>query len=221
MKDTKHEKIYFDLQEKIITHKIPPGTKLKEKELMDEYSIGRTPLRGILNKLELEYLVEVIPQSGTYVKRFNLDELKDVLEMRVPLELLAAKMVVSRISKEQSEKINYILYNLRKKVDTLTMSEIKNYTDRIHNLYYSASGNELITNSLISLHNYSARAWYECNQEKKSTSNTINEWTNIMEMVENKNVEELQILVKDHVINFAKSLDLDCLQINFGSSISS
>jgi DNA-binding GntR family transcriptional regulator len=221
MKDTKYEKIYLDLQDKIIQHKIPAGTKLNEKELMEEYSIGRTPFRSIVKQLELEYLVQVIPQSGTYVKTINLDELKDVLEMRIPLELLAAKMIIYRITNEQFEKINYILFNLRKNIETLTLSEVKNYTDQIHNLYYLSSGNEIVTNNLIALHNYSARAWYEYNHEKKSAKNTIHEWTNIMKIIESKNVEELQILVKDHVLNFASSLGLECLQINSNSSSSS
>jgi DNA-binding GntR family transcriptional regulator len=212
MKDSKKEKIYIDLQERIIKHNIPAGTKLNEKELMDEYEIGRTPLRSIITKLASEYLVEVIPQSGTYVKTFNLNELKDVLEMRIPLELLAAKMIALRITVDQLEKINYILFNLTKNADTFSLSEVKNYTDQIHNLYYEATGNEKLTKSLIALHNFSSRAWYECNHAKKSTKNSIQEWENIIKMVENKKIEELQTLIKEHVVGFANSLGLECLQ---------
>jgi len=215
MKDLKKETIYLDLQEKIIKHVIPSGTKLNEKELMEEYEIGRTPLRSIIKKLESEFLVEIIPQSGTYIKTFNLNELKDVLEMRIPLELLAAKMIALRITNEQLEKIKYIIENFSKGMETFTLSEIKNSTDQIHNLYYEATGNEKITKNLIALHNYSSRAWYECNSQNRPTRNLIQEWKNIIAMVEKKNTEELQKLVKEHVVGFANSLGLECIDTNY------
>ena len=48
------EETYLSLRERIITNVLPPGHRLNEKDLMDEYGIGRTPLREIFFMLREE-----------------------------------------------------------------------------------------------------------------------------------------------------------------------
>lgn len=208
MLSSKKEMVHKNLQEKIITQELPYGTRLNEKQIMDEYDIGRTPLRDIFMKLKEECLIETIPQSGTFVKELDLEELRDVLEMRIPLEILAAKTVPLRISKEQLDEMNFIIFNLNRQVDTLSINEVKNYTDRIHNIYYEAVGNSRLSQSLIVLHNLCARAWFSSGYKRRTTQDTIDDWQKKVSMVENKQINELQIEVEKHVLGFAAAMDL-------------
>jgi len=208
MRNAKKEKVYKDLQEKIITQELSYGTRLNEKEIMEEYEIGRTPLRDIFMKLKAECLIETIPQSGTFVKELDLDELREVLEMRIPLEILAAKTVPLRITKEQLDEMNFIVFKLNKNIDTLSLNEVKNYTDTIHNIYYQAVGNSRLSQTLITLHNLCARAWFSQGYKRRATQDTINDWQKKIDMVENKEINELQLEVEKHVVDFANSLDL-------------
>ncbi len=205
----KKETVYKDLQERIITQKLLCGTRLNEKELMDEYDIGRTPLRDILMKLKLECLIETIPQSGTFVKELNKVEIRETLEMRVPLEILAASFIPFRITKEQLDAIHYRLFNVNRNLKKLTISEFKNETDKIHNLYYESVGNKKLAETLKLLHNISARAWFSKGYKMRDPQDTIDDWQKRIEMVENKEVDNLQNEVKEHVVNFANSLGLE------------
>lgn len=209
MRNAKKETVYKTLQEKIITQELTYGTRLNEKDIMSEFDIGRTPLRDIFMKLKDECLIETIPQSGTFVKELDLEELRDVLEMRIPLEILAAKTVPSRISKEQRDEMNFIIFKLNKEVKTLSLNEVKNYTDRIHNIYYEAVGNKRLSQNLIILHNLCARAWFSCGYKRRATQDTINDWQKKIEMVENHEIKELQIEVEKHVRGFAALLELE------------
>ena len=211
MRNAKKEQVYKTLQELIITQKLKYGTRLNEKDIMQEYEIGRTPLRDVFMKLKNECLIESIPQSGTFVKELDLEELRDVLEMRIPLEILAAKTVPLRIKKEQLDEMNFIIFTLKKEVDTLSLNDVKNYTDRIHNIYYEAVGNKRLSQNLIILHNLCARAWFSGGYKRRSTKDTINDWQKKIEMVENKEIKELQIEVEKHVRSFAslKHLNLE------------
>jgi len=76
---SKKQNVYKDLQEKIIKQELPCGTRLNEKDLMEEYDIGRTPLRDIFMKLKLECLIETIPQSGTFVNELDKAEIREAL----------------------------------------------------------------------------------------------------------------------------------------------
>lgn len=209
MKNKKKETVYKILQEQIITQELTYGTRLNEKDIMSEFDIGRTPLRDIFMKLKDECLIETIPQSGTFVKELDLKELRDVLEMRIPLEILAAKTVPLRISKEQLDEIDFIIFKLNKNVDTLSINEVKNYTDRIHNIYYEAVGNKRLSENLIVLHNLSARAWFSSGYKRRATQDTINDWQKKIEMVKKQEIRELQIEVEKHVRGFASLLNLE------------
>ena len=206
---SKKEQVYKDLQEKIITQELACGTRLNEKELMDEYGIGRTPLRDILMKLKIECLIETIPQSGTFVKELDKTEIRETLEMRIPLEVLAASFIPFRITKEQLDEIHYRLFNVRRNLNKLTITEFKNETDKVHNLYYESVGNKKLAETLKQLHNISARAWFSKGYKMRATLDTLDDWQKRIEMVENKEIDKLQEEVREHVINFANSLGLE------------
>jgi len=206
---SKKDRVYKDLQEKIITQELACGTRLNEKELMEQYDIGRTPLRDILMKLKLECLIETIPQSGTFVKELDKTEIRETLEMRIPLEIQAASLIPFRITKEQLDEIHFRLFNVTRNLDKLTITEFKNETDKIHNLYYEAVGNKKLAETLKQLHNISARAWFSKGYKMRATQDTLDDWQNRISLVENKEVEKLQNEVKEHVVNFANSLGLE------------
>ena len=63
------EMAYQDLRNKIIMLELKPGADISENWLSKVYSLSRTPIREILKRLQDEYLVEIIPQSGSRVTR--------------------------------------------------------------------------------------------------------------------------------------------------------
>ena len=87
------EKTYYAIREGIITTRIKPGERLKEKELMDAYGIGRTPLREITFQLRQEGLIEIIPQVGTHVTQIEIQEIRNVIEVRRWMEQLVGLQI--------------------------------------------------------------------------------------------------------------------------------
>ena len=202
------EEIYRILKDKIIRQELLPGTALQEKELMLEYSIGRTPLRDIFMKLKEEDLIVTIPQSGTFVKEIDLGELRDAIEMRIPLELLAAQVIPYRITYMQLEEIKFIISSLEKQVDKITASEVKIYTEKLHDIYYGATMNKKLAQTLTNLHNFSSRAWYVVDFKREHILHSINDWKKIEKLITNKDVDELQKMMKSHIVSFANTLKL-------------
>ncbi len=209
MSRSNKEDVYAILQEKIIKQELEPGASLHEKELMSLYGIGRTPLRDIIMKLKLENLVETVPQSGTFVKKLDLNELRDAIEMRVPLELLAAKVIPFRITDIELDEIRFILSVLEKKIDTISPYEIKIYTDKLHDIYYGATRNKKLSQTLTELHNFSSRAWYTVDFKKDYIKNSIKDWKMIEELITNKDIDKLQGMMEEHIVGFAKTLKLN------------
>ncbi|MEG0339412.1 MAG: GntR family transcriptional regulator, partial [Oscillospiraceae bacterium] len=58
---------YRLLRNNIMTLKLVPGTVIKEGELSRQLNMSRTPIHEAITALKDEWLVEVVPQSGTKV----------------------------------------------------------------------------------------------------------------------------------------------------------
>lgn len=90
--DSQSEVAYRILKEKIVNLELPPASLLNEAELMAELDLGRTPIREALQRLALENLVVILPRRGTIVADLNLSDLQKIFEVRLELEVYAARL---------------------------------------------------------------------------------------------------------------------------------
>lgn len=83
--------IVHRLREQIIDRHIPPGAKLVERDLCDEFGVSRSIIREVLADLESQGLVEKKPNRGRVVRKVDQGSLFEILEIREVLEGLAAR----------------------------------------------------------------------------------------------------------------------------------
>ncbi|WP_298611040.1 GntR family transcriptional regulator [uncultured Thiothrix sp.] len=77
--------IYQTLRSRIILLDYQPGTRLSEEQLADEFKVSRTPIRRVLNRLEVEGLLEIRHGAGNFVTELSMPELLEVFELRMEL----------------------------------------------------------------------------------------------------------------------------------------
>lgn len=80
------------LRERIADQLIPPGAKLVESELADEFGVSRTRVREVLTELELRGLVRREPNRGAVVTRLDLAEVFAIYDVREALEGMAVRL---------------------------------------------------------------------------------------------------------------------------------
>ncbi|MBQ2697893.1 MAG: GntR family transcriptional regulator, partial [Clostridia bacterium] len=85
-------RIFQVLEQDILNGKYPSGTNLTEKELCEEFGVSRTPLREALCQLELEGLVECIPNKGAVVLGISDQDINDIYAIELALDGLAARL---------------------------------------------------------------------------------------------------------------------------------
>lgn len=73
-----------------------PGDPISEKELAQQFGVSRTPVREALLRLAEERLVEIFPQSGTFVARIPLAGLPEAILVRRSLEVTMAELAAQR-----------------------------------------------------------------------------------------------------------------------------
>lgn len=96
-------RILADLRSQIVSLRRLPGAPVSEKEIAAEYRVSRTPVREALLRLADEGLVEIFPQSGTFVARIPVSALPEAVLIRRTLEEASA-----RLAAEQAQRSHVI-----------------------------------------------------------------------------------------------------------------
>ena len=84
------------LRERILDGELKPGTPLREEALSGEYDVARHSLRSALRTLQGEGIVEIEANRGARVKSLSPEDVRSLSELRIALELEAARMVLAR-----------------------------------------------------------------------------------------------------------------------------
>ncbi len=89
MSTTIADSIYQALSEQIVRGELEAGEKLRQDHIAREFNTSHVPVREALLQLEAHGLAKSEPRRGTRVSALNPAEIREVIEMRVSLELLA------------------------------------------------------------------------------------------------------------------------------------
>ncbi len=94
-------RVYSSLKDAILSLGYQPGQILRKGDICDQLGISRSPVSEAVTRLAAEGLVDVVPQAGTFVARFSMDEIREGAFLREALELAAVERVASIITDEQ------------------------------------------------------------------------------------------------------------------------
>jgi DNA-binding GntR family transcriptional regulator len=92
---------YLALREAILDLSYRPGEALRKGEICTVLGVSRSPVAEAITRLAGEGLVDVVPQAGTYVARFSMDEIREGAFLREAIELAAVETLAGRITEEQ------------------------------------------------------------------------------------------------------------------------
>jgi DNA-binding GntR family transcriptional regulator len=103
-----------NLRDDILALAILPGQPIVEKEIAEAYGVSRTPVREAILRLAEEGLIDIYPQSGTYVSRIPLRALPEAIIIRRALEETSARMAALNASPSALEAIGAAMDRLQR-----------------------------------------------------------------------------------------------------------
>ncbi|ENO90705.1 GntR family transcriptional regulator [Thauera linaloolentis 47Lol = DSM 12138] len=109
-----YQEVAERLRERIFSHELPPGTWVDEQALAEQYGISRTPLREALKVLTSEGLVTLKPRRGCYVTEISERDLDEVFSVMALLEGECARVLVSRATDTNLERLKAIHADLER-----------------------------------------------------------------------------------------------------------
>jgi DNA-binding GntR family transcriptional regulator len=80
------------LREDILAQRLIPGARLVESDLTTRFAVSRGPVREALRRLAAEGMVAQPPNRGAMVRRLSAREIRELFQIRIELEVLAARL---------------------------------------------------------------------------------------------------------------------------------
>ena len=146
--------IYQELKKRIVFLDYQPGQTLREKELVEEFGVSRTPVREAFIRLESDGLVRIFPNLGTIVSEVSFQQLKDVFEIRSFLVQLVGQLAAARATPDELREIRSRVEAMKATNDTTTLMQLDS---EIHELVNKATKNETLVKFLGMLRDQSIR----------------------------------------------------------------
>ncbi len=88
------------LRDRIVSHDLPPGSRLREQVLADEFGAPRAKVREALMALQERGLVERIPNRGAIVVKLEVDQVIELYQVREVLEGLTVRLATQNTAAE-------------------------------------------------------------------------------------------------------------------------
>ncbi|TWI61865.1 DNA-binding GntR family transcriptional regulator [Pseudoduganella lurida] len=89
----------------VMSHRLPPGTRLGEAEFCELYQVSRTTVRKALQRLAHDHIVVLRPNRGAVVASPSPEEARDVFAARRALEREIVPLVIRNVTPSSLKRI--------------------------------------------------------------------------------------------------------------------
>ncbi|MBD7910768.1 MULTISPECIES: GntR family transcriptional regulator [Clostridium] len=198
-KESGKDYAYRVLRENIMSLELNPGELLSEIELSEKLGISRTPIREVLMKLKSEHLIEVKPQSGTYVSLIDLDLVQEARFMRFTLEEKVLKLACENFSEELFVELEKNLYAQQIIADMDGgEKEFHKLDNHFHELFFLGVNKENVWKSILNISTHYNRMRI-LSQAEDSKRDVVEQHREFIEVIKNKNIDRVESLISEHM----------------------
>lgn len=152
-------KAYDVIRRAILECRIPPSAIIDERALMNEYKLGRTPIREALLKLSSERLVLFRARQVIQVAPIGATDIRDLYELRLHSERLAARLMMERRTPELVESLTRCFDSAPTLLAQGRIRDVIGLDFRFHALLYEGAKNQFLSTMLRNLFGHSYRLW--------------------------------------------------------------
>ena len=204
--------VFDKIRSDILNGKYKRGEELVESSIGKELGISPTPVREAIRQLELEGLVQLVPNKGAFVTGISEKDVRDIYLIRARLEGLAARMAAKNITPElldaMEETVVLSEYHAKKE----HYEQVCEMDSKFHKLLYKASGSRILEHTLTDFHQYVQRVRMASIMKKRRMEKSNDEHDAILTAIREHDEEKAELVATRHISNTVENLknyDLD------------
>lgn len=193
--------VFNTLRQAILTGEMKPGERLMEIHLANKLGVSRTPIREAIRKLELEGLVIMIPRRGAEVAQITWKNLKDVLEVRRALDVLAIELACERMTQDEIVSLYQACEKFKEATKTQDARIIAEADVALHDIIVASSRNDRLVQLVNNLAEQMYRYRFEYIKDASQHERLVQEHNDMYQSILRKDKESAALAVKKHIDN--------------------
>ncbi|MBC7241969.1 MAG: GntR family transcriptional regulator [Anaerolineae bacterium] len=196
------QKAYNLIKEKIITLQLKPGAPIDEDALCAEAGLTPTAVREALKWLAHDHLVDITPRHGIRVAEANPAELRELFEMRLPLETLCARMAAERATADDIVVMDALVREYERVKGAGNVDTLLDLDHRFHSALADAAHNRYMRETLERFFGLSERLWYLASPQIDWVLSALDRHAELVQAIKARDAERAAGLMHQHVLDF-------------------
>ena len=153
------EAVVARLREAIISGQLKPGDRLVEARLAKTLKISRPSLREAMRQIEAEGLIEIVPNVGPVVRTHSLEEMRQIRDLRVPIESLCARYFALNASEAAIGRLESTVDQIEQALAQADVGAIVRAKQRYYAMLTEGCGSTIIGKYLLQFVAMTSFSW--------------------------------------------------------------
>ncbi len=146
------DQVLHALRTAIVNGDYPPGERLTEDRLAEDFGVSRNPIREALRVAEAEGFVVTIPRRGAVVATPTTETIADIFAVRARLEPMAARLAAERAAQADVAGLRSLLEEARRATEAGDFATISELNSQLHLRVIEISGNRWLSSMTRALY---------------------------------------------------------------------
>jgi DNA-binding GntR family transcriptional regulator len=203
------------LREMIVEGRFMPGARLNERVLCEQLLVSRTPLREAFKTLEVEGLINILPNRGAVVARLSVKDVKQTFEVMAALEGLSGKLACERITDEEVAEIRAVHEKMLAAHARRDLPAYYPLNHTIHDRINAAARNAVLTATYLQINARIQNIRFRSNFDQDKWNLAVREHCEMLGALEKRDGDTLQAVLQRHLYH-----KLDSVLANFQEMMS-
>ena len=142
------DRVAAALKDAFFSGKLKPGDAIIERQLASEMKVGTPVVREALISLQGQGFVRRITNTGTFVTKFDAEEVRQLYTLRIELETLALEWARPRVSADDIAALKSLVDKLVEAGQAGARREFLEWDFAFHRQCWKLSGNSYLAETL-------------------------------------------------------------------------
>jgi DNA-binding GntR family transcriptional regulator len=200
------DQAYDAIKDRIITCEFKPGECINEASVSALLGLGRTPVHQAIDRLMLEEMVQVIPRKGVIVKPIILQDIMQMIDIRMINETHCARLAAVRAEERHIQSLTNVLDRARSAIGERDVRELMMLDREFHQLLGSASRNHELAEVLRKLNERSLRFWFISFTTPDHHHSFQRQHEAVFDAIRRRDADAAEGAMREHIEAFRKSV---------------
>ena len=218
---SKAERVYRELRRRIRELELQPGSRLQKNEIALEFGMSRAPVSEAIALLAEEGLVDVYPQSGSFVAPIRAEDVQEALLIRTGLEVEAVRRVTQMADAELIKRLDENLDAQATAVKANDMARLDDLDEAFHATIISALKSPRAQRLLDGARALLDRPRFHALPEDGRPYATVSEHRRIVDAIRTGDIELAGAAMRVHITMVARAIERDAAETDAQSKFQS